>query len=260
MAHAFGPSGIRIGLTYSQPTTYNRSEVQMLKEKNRSEDVRQREKALLPNTADPPGSDRGTAADTAFDALGLLIERAKEGDNDAFAALVEEYERFVYNTACRVLSASGMSIDTADDIAQDSFIKAWRNLSSFRGECSFSTWLFRITVNCARDAIRSSARRATVSLTRDDEDDEGEEWDVPLTSGDSIPEDALLKKEQILAVRRAIEALPEDQRQVIVMRDIHDLSYQTIADTLGLGLGTVKSRINRGRASLKALLESGKFL
>ncbi|MBQ4353444.1 MAG: sigma-70 family RNA polymerase sigma factor [Clostridia bacterium] len=217
----------------------------MLKEKNRT----------AADGSDPP------AAAAESQALLLLIERAKEGDSDAYSALVEEFERFVYNTALRVLSASGMPPDSAEDIAQDAFIKAWRNLPSFRGDCSFSTWLFRITVNCARDAVRSAVRHATVSLTRnDDEDEDGSEWDVPVTSGDDIPEDAMLRREQILAVRRAIEALPEDQRQVIVMRDIHELSYQTIADTLGIGIGTVKSRINRGRAGLKALLESGKYL
>ena len=217
----------------------------MLKEKNRT----------AADGSDPP------AAAAESQALLLLIERAKEGDSDAYSALVEEFERFVYNTALRVLSASGMPPDSAEDIAQDAFIKAWRNLPSFRGDCSFSTWLFRITVNCARDAVRSAVRHATVSLTRnDDEDEDGAEWDVPVTSGDDIPEDAMLRREQILAVRRAIEALPEEQRQVIVMRDIHELSYQTIADTLGIGIGTVKSRINRGRAGLKALLESGKYL
>lgn len=232
----------------------------MLKEKNKTAasadeadvfDSTSANAARVQGSTDPPDA----AADT--DELASLIERAKNGDNDAFSDLVSEFERFVYNTACRVLSASGMPLDAADDIAQVSFIKAWQNLSSFRGECSFSTWLFRVTVNTARDHIRSSSRRPTVSLTKspDDDSEDGEEWDVPVTSGDNIPEDSLLKKEQILAVRRAIESLPPEQREVIIMRDIHDLSYGTIAQNLGIGLGTVKSRINRGRANLKALLE-----
>ena len=202
-----------------------------------------------PNSTDPP-----------WDNVAELIKLAKDGDPDAFGGLVLEFEQFVYNTACRVLTSSGLSTDTAEDIAQESFIKAWRNLSSFRGDCSFSTWLFRITVNTARDSIRSASRRTAVSLTKLGEDDEGDEWDIPVTSGDEVPEDALMKKEEIIAVRRAIEALPEDQRQVIVMRDIHELSYQTIADALGLELGTVKSRINRGRASLNALLEKHRII
>lgn len=227
----------------------------MLKEKQKTADANDalsRKKGIVPNAADPPEPEDITAR----------IERAKSGDNEAFSGLVEEFERFVYNTACRVLSASGLSLESADDIAQDAFIKAWRNLSAFRGDCSFSTWLFRITVNTARDSIRASSRRAAVSLTKaaSEDPDDGEEWDVPVTSGDAVPEDSILKKEQILGIRRAIESLPEEQRQVIVMRDIHELSYQSIADTLGVGLGTVKSRINRGRANLKALLESGKFI
>ena len=197
-----------------------------------------------------------------FPELDELLRRAKEGDGDAFSDLVVHYERFVYNTAVRVLSASGQSSDLADDIAQDSFIKAWRNLTQFRGECTFSTWLFRVTVNTAKDAIRSAARRPTVSLSYPDGDDEDgyAEWDVPVTSGGEIPEEVLEKKELILGVRRAVEALPEEQRQVVVMRDLHGLSYQEISDTLGVELGTVKSRLNRGRTNLKILLENGNFL
>ncbi|MBQ7314070.1 MAG: sigma-70 family RNA polymerase sigma factor [Clostridia bacterium] len=95
-----------------------------------------------------------------------LVKRAKSGDTNAFSEIVTCYERFVYNTACRVLTASGLSVADADDIAQDSLIKAWRSLSTFRGECSFSTWLFRVTVNTARDVIRTNARLPVVSLTR----------------------------------------------------------------------------------------------
>ncbi len=189
-----------------------------------------------------------------------LVDRAKSGDTDAFSEIVSCYERFVYNTACRVLTASGMSVSEADDIAQDALIKAWRSLSSFRGDCSFSTWLFRVTVNTARDTIRSSTRRPVVSLTRQENDDEEPEiWDVPVTSGDEIPEEAAERRETIEAVRRAVESLPDDQRQAIVLRDIHDLPYSEISAILGVEVGTVKSRINRGRANLKKILKNGNF-
>ncbi len=189
-----------------------------------------------------------------------LVERAKNGDDDAFSEIVLHYEKFVYNTACKALSAGGRSTDGADDIAQQAFIKAWRNLGSFRGDCTFSTWIYRITVNTARDVLRYESRRGTVSLVKDTEDeDDGSEWDVPVTSGDTVPEDALGRKETILAVRRAIEELPEDQRQVIVLRDLHELSYQEIGEMLGLEPGTVRSRINRGRQKLKNILENGNF-
>ncbi len=189
-----------------------------------------------------------------------LVKKAKNGDDEAFSALVGIFEKFVYNTAVRYLSAAAQTTEAADDIAQNSFIKAWRSLSSFRGECLFSTWLFRITANSARDYIRHKSRHSTVSLTASDEDDEDKEWDIPVTSGDDVPEASLEKKELIAGVRRAIEQLPEDQRAVVVMRDIHELPYKTIADTLGVELGTVKSRLNRGRANLKTILKNGNFI
>ena len=192
--------------------------------------------------------------------LTVLVERAKSGDTEAFSEIVSYCERFVYNTACRVLTASGYSVSDADDIAQDALIKAWRSLSSFRGDCSFSTWLFRVTVNTARDTIRSSARRPVVSLTRqENEDDEPEIWDIPVTSGDELPEEAAERRETIEAVRRAVESLPEDQRQVIVLRDIHDLPYSEIAKILDTEIGTIKSRISRGRSNLKKILKKGNF-
>ncbi len=195
------------------------------------------------------------------DELDELVARAQNGDGDAFGEIVSRFERFVYNTALSVLRNAGASPDLADDIAQNAFIKAWRSLSSFRGEASLSTWLFRITVNTARDTLRAQSRRGELSLTRDDSDsDEICEWDLPVMSGDTIPEDMLEKSELIRGVRRAIEKLPEEQRQVVVLRDIHELSYIEISRILGVGLGTVKSRLNRGRANLKTILENGNFI
>ncbi|MGN1346329.1 MAG: RNA polymerase sigma factor [Eubacteriales bacterium] len=193
--------------------------------------------------------------------VNALVERAKSGDTDAFSEIVSCYERFVYHTACRVLTASGRSLSDADDIAQEAFLKAWRSLSAFRGECSFSTWLFRVTVNTAHDVIRSAIRRASVSLTQDADDETAPEiWDVPVTSGDEIPEEAAERRETIEAVRRAVESLPEEQKQVIVLRDIHGLPYSEIAEILDVEVGTVKSRISRGRANLKKILINGNFL
>lgn len=213
----------------------------------------------------PPDSEvekelRGDIDDDRAD-VDKLVKRAQSGDDEAFSSLVEIFEKFVYNTALRYLSAAAQPTEAADDIAQNTFIKAWRSLSSFRGECLFSTWLFRIVANSARDYIRHKNRHQTVSLTSSEEDDDdNKEWDVPVTSGDTVPESSLEKKELILGVRRAIEQLPEDQRAVVVMRDIHELPYKTIADTLGIELGTVKSRLNRGRANLKTILKNGNFI
>lgn len=223
--------------------------------------------------SDPPGKDRdpipAPPPPNGADGPGLgdeeilrLVDRAKDGDGDAFGTLVSQYERFVYNVACRVLSSSSQPQDMAEDIAQETFLKAWRNLSKFRGDCTFSTWLFRIAVNCAKDAVRSAARRPAASLSFAGEEDEdgAAEWDIPVTSGDTVPEDAVERRELILAVRRAVEALPDDQRQVVILRDLHGLPYQEISAMLGVELGTVKSRLNRGRANLKTILENGNFL
>lgn len=191
----------------------------------------------------------------------LLARRAKEGDTEAFSEIVACYEKFVYNTACRTLTAAGQSVADAEDIAQEAFVKAWRSISSFRGECSFSTWLFRVTVNTAKDVIRKNLRRPTVSLTKPEKDgEEPEIWDVPVTSGDEIPEEAAERRETVEAVRRAVEELPEEQRRAVVLRDIHELPYSEIAEILGVEVGTVKSRINRGRANLKKILLKGNFL
>ena len=215
--------------------------------------------------AAPPNVPPGAPDDGDGEEVLALVERAKAGDDDAFSELVGRYERFVYNTAVRVLSAASQSADLADDIAQEAFLKAWRRLEAFRGDCTFSTWLYRITVNCAKDGIRAASRRPAVSLSAlgagkgEDDGEDGEEWDVPVTSGDTVPEDAAERRELILAVRRAVESLPDEQRQVVVLRDLHGLSYQEISDKLGLELGTVKSRINRGRQNLKTILENGNF-
>lgn len=189
------------------------------------------------------------------DEVAVLVERVKNGDDDAFGEIVELYQKLVYNAVCRVLSSNGRATDSAEEIAGDAFVKAWRSIKLFRGDCAFSTWLYRIAVNTAKDVLRSERRHATLSITgEDDEDGETREWDIPVTSGDSVPEYALDRKETILEVRRAIEALPEDMRRIIVMRDINDMQYGDIAKVLGVELGTVKSRLNRARAALKKIL------
>lgn len=193
-------------------------------------------------------------------ALEELIRRARDGDDEAFGEIVTICERFVYNTACRILAQSDGALSEAEDVAQTAFIKAWRNLASFRGDCSFTTWLFRITVNCARDALRTSARHPTVSMSRTDDDGEEQEWDLPETNTDLIPEENLEKRERIAGIRNAIAQLPEEQRQVLVLRDLHELPYTQIAEMLQLELGTVKSRLNRARLNLKNILANGNFL
>lgn len=191
----------------------------------------------------------------AVESSEALIEEAKNGNDEAFGQLVTIYEKFVYNTACRTLLSSGCGLSDAEDVAQASFIKAWRSLASFRGECAFSTWIYRITLNTARDYVRARARHGALSLTVENPED-GEEslMDIPVSHGDEIPEESLERRETIAAVREAIEQLPEDQKKVVVLRDLHELPYGDISALLGIEIGTVKSRINRGRQALKRIL------
>lgn len=207
---------------------------------------------MEPDTADPAGVDASE--------IDTLLRRARDGDDDAFGEIVSLYERFVFNTACRILSSGTGSVSDAEDVAQAAFIKAWRSLSSFRGDCSFSTWIFRITVNCAKDAQRTANRHRTVSLTQPDEDGDEAEWDLPETSPELLPEENLERREKAEGIRRAIAELPEEQRQVLVLRDLHELPYSQISELLSLELGTVKSRLNRARQNLKNILKNGNFL
>lgn len=182
-----------------------------------------------------------------------LTKRVREGDEGAFGEIVERYGKLMFNAAVRVLTNAGRSDDSADEITQDALIKAWSNVRHFRGDCSLATWLYRITVNTARDKLRSESRHTDVSLTIH-ENEEMCEWDIPVTSGDTIPEEAVERKETIIAVRQAIEALPEDMRKIIVLRDLNGMAYADIAHLLGIEMGTVKSRLNRARAELKEKL------
>ena len=190
----------------------------------------------------------------ARDQADALVRKAQQGDETAFGVLVETYERFVYHTALRVLRMCGGSPGDGEDVAQTAFLKAWRSLPSFRGDCAFSTWLYRITVNCARDHCRMQSRHPTVSLTHLDDEEEEVPIDIPVTEGDTVPEDVMERKETVRQVRSAIQALPEDMRAVILLRDIEELSYADIAHLLHLEVGTVKSRLNRARNTLKEAL------
>ena len=188
-----------------------------------------------------------------------LVRRAREGDSAAFEALVTAYETKIYNLAFRYLG----SREDALDASQEVFLRVFRFLGGFQEESGFSTWLYRITVNAARDQVRVAMRHETLSLTTAEDEDDPDDTsliDIPVTSGDTVPESAIDRRETILAVRRAIEALPPDMRRIIVLRDLNDMSYQDIAELLHLEVGTVKSRLNRARNSLKKILKDGNIL
>lgn len=181
-----------------------------------------------------------------------VIEQVLGGDNNAFGLLVEKYQTKVYNLALRM---SGNE-DDAFDLSQEAFLRAWRNLGSFQFESSFSTWLFRLSSNICLDFLRAKKRRAVVSLTVTSDEDEETQLDLP-DSGPT-PEEAALASEDRRILMAAINSLPADQRQIITLRAINDLSYSQIAEILQIQEGTVKSRLSRARTALRnKLLQNG---
>ena len=175
-----------------------------------------------------------------------LIQRAKEGDLDCFNQLVERYQREVYNLSLRMLS----NASAAEDATQDAFFSAFRGIGKFRGG-SFRAWLFRIAANSCRDQLRSLRRRPTTSL---------DDLPLELESDQPSPEDFAMRQELGEEIKRALAALPPDQRLAVILRDIEGLDYEEISQVTGSSLGTVKSRINRGRARLRHHLEQRREL
>jgi RNA polymerase sigma-70 factor (ECF subfamily) len=138
-------------------------------------------------------------------------------------------------------------------MTQETFIKAYNSLQAFRGDSKFSVWLFRIATNVCLDFLRSRNRKQTVSLSV--EDDEGEEAQLDIADESQSPELLLERGLTRDAVRRGLEALPPDYRQILLLREIQGLSYEEIAAALGIESGTVKSRISRAKQTLRAILE-----
>lgn len=178
-----------------------------------------------------------------------LIIRSQRGDVAAFEALVKQHQVVAYNVALRILG----SPEDAQDAAQEALIKVFKSLGSFKAEAQFSTWLYRIVVNTCNDYLRRERRHTHFSLDQQLETDDGSiTRDVPDES--MAPERVHEKRVLQEKVQRAIQALPEQQRTVVVLRDIEGMSYEVIASMLDLPVGTVKSRINRGRDALRQLL------
>lgn len=178
------------------------------------------------------------------------VEAAKQGDQESFACLVRAYERRVFALTSRMCKQP----EDAAEAAQEAFLAVWQGLPSFRGDASFSTWLYRLASNACVDILRrESRRREAASL-----DDEEIPADVP-DSGPT-PQEAAERQELRREIEAGLAALPPEYRQALILREIHQLSYQEIGEALGLDIGTVKSRISRGRQRLrKILLASGNF-
>ncbi len=182
------------------------------------------------------------------DADAPLVERVKLGDVKAFEMLVVKYQRRIE----RLIGRMVRDVDLVPDIAQETFIRAYRAIPKFRGESAFYTWLYRIAVNTAKKALMELKRDPLVSESsralRDD-DDETSRVENELTDGET-PDSVLASKQIAAAVNFAIEALSEDLRQAITLREIEGLSYEEIAELMNCPIGTVRSRIFRAREAI----------
>ena len=181
-----------------------------------------------------------------------LVHAAQKGDDSAFEELVRTYEKKVYHLALRMCGNQ----DDAYEIAQEAFLSAWKGLKFFRGESSFSTWLYRLTSNAAIDFLRREKRQSGPSdFSLDDEETYIEPVDPAPT-----PQRHAEAKELREALAQGLEKLSPEHRQVLLLRELQGLSYEEISDALDLDLGTVKSRIARAREKLRNyLLRSGNF-
>lgn len=181
-----------------------------------------------------------------------LVQLAKAGDNAAFSQLVSAYEGKIYNLALRYLG----NPDDAMDASQEVFLRMFRFLSGFQEDSSFSTWLYRIGVNVCKDLLSRRSKRAEQPLEISDDEEETRPADIP--DGRYDPERILEGTELRRTLSDAIAELPEQQREMIVLRDIQGLSYEEIGQVLCLESGTVKSRLFRARENLrKKLLQNG---
>ena len=184
------------------------------------------------------------------DADAALVERVKAGDVKAFEMLVVKYQRRIE----RLIGRMVRDVDLVEDIAQETFIRAYRALGQFRGEAQFYTWLYRIAVNTAKKALVDLKRDPLVSesaLRGGDDDDETSAVENELTSPET-PETVLAAKEIAATVNSAMEALPEELRQAVTLREIEGLSYEEIAEVMNCPIGTVRSRIFRAREAISA--------
>lgn len=178
----------------------------------------------------------------------LTVQRVLDGDVNEYEKLVLEYQKNVYNLALRM---TGDAEDAAD-MAQEAFIKAYNSLASYRGDSRFSVWLYRIVSNVCLDFLRARKRRQTMSLSV--VDDEGEETELEISDESASPEKLLERSMTRDAVRRGLQELTPEYRQILILRELQGMSYDEIAETLGLESGTVKSRIFRARKKLCSFL------
>jgi len=196
-------------------------------------------------------------ADKPVDSDAVLVQRTVAGDQKAYELLVIKYQRRIQ----RLIGRMVRDVDLVEDIAQETFIRAYRALAQFRGDAQFYTWLYRIAVNTAKKALMELKRDPTVSENsfKSGDEDETSPLENELASVET-PEALLATKEIAAMVNAAMDALPEELRQAIALREIEGLSYEEISEVMNCPIGTVRSRIFRAReaisARVKPLLEA----
>ncbi|MGB9780592.1 RNA polymerase sigma factor [Caldanaerobacter sp.] len=173
-----------------------------------------------------------------------LLERARNGDDEAFSLLMKNYEKYVYNVILRIVEEK----EEAKDIAQETFIKAYMNIKTFRKDSSFKTWIYRIAVNTAMDYLRRKAR-SKIDLVATHKD--GLE-----VKNFQMPEEVIEQRLTVEMVRKEISKLPVDYKVALILKDIEGMSYEEISNILKINLGTVKSRIWRARNLLRERIKS----
>jgi RNA polymerase sigma-70 factor (ECF subfamily) len=169
-----------------------------------------------------------------------LVEAAQRGDQEAFEALVVRYQDRIFRLVQRLVSGT----EAVEDIAQEVFIRAYRSLRDFKGEASFYTWIYKIAVNLCRNFYRTRARRPGTEPL--DENDAG-----GFESAGPTPEEEVFRREFWEQLRRGLDELPAEQREAVVCCDLEGMSYEEMADVLAVPIGTVRSRIFRGRRALQ---------
>ena len=198
---------------------------------------------------DTLSNNRETDGKGALDEDSRYVALCNSGEPQAFEILVKRHQKKMFNIAYRMTG----NYDDAADIVQDSFLSAYKALKNFRGEAKFSTWLYGIVVNHARNRIRYTNGKKyhePVSLDGDPSDEDGLK-PIEARSGDAPVIDMLVRKETQEKVQRCIDGLEKDHREILVLRDIHGFSYEEITVMLGLAEGTVKSRLSRARSAIR---------
>lgn len=180
----------------------------------------------------------------------LLLRRAQDGDPEAFTRLMTPLEGLVWRVCWHYMGEK----ESASDCGQEAMVRIWRNLKSYRADCAFESWVYRVCANCCLDALRKRKRENTVSI----EPMKEQGFDPP----DSAPgtEEQAVKNDEQARLRACIAALPEEQREALILTQLEGRSYEETAALLGVNEGTVKSRVNRARTRLKELFTSDREL